>query len=119
MTLELCGSFFWLSGALLELLGALLKASPRSRRLRTSIFQNSQDISAEKLTFAQKSQDISAENLISEVRKTVILQFLTKVCAEIAGFQKSADVSIDFSTFSIGITKGILTCLMILDVFPS
>ena len=73
-------------GALWELLGALLTSSPRSRRLQTYIFQNSQDVSAENLTFAQNSQDVSAGNLISEVRKTKILQLLTNVSTEIAVF---------------------------------
>ena len=55
-------------GPLRELLGTLLTASLRSRRLQTSMFQNSYDLSAEKRTFAQISQDVSAEYLTSEVR---------------------------------------------------
>ena len=77
---------------------ALLTSSPRSRRLQTSIFKNSQDISAENLTFDQNSQDVSAENLISEARQSVFLLFLMNVSAEILGFQNSRDVSRNYLT---------------------
>ena len=63
------------------------------------VLQNSEDISAENLTFDQNSQDLSAENVISKARKTEILQFLMNVSAEIDVFQNSRDVSMNFLTF--------------------
>ena len=49
--------------------------------------------------FDHNSQDVSAENLISEARTSVILQFSMTVSAEIAVFQNSMDVSMNFLTF--------------------
>ena len=47
-----------------------------------------QEVSAEILTLDPNSQDVSAENLISEARKTDILQFLMNVSADIVVFPK-------------------------------
>ena len=90
-------------GLLRELLGAPLTAScslssffAGFELLQTSIFQISQTVFAEKPTFAHNSQDVAAENVISEVIKTVVLQFLMTVSTEIAVFQSSTDVYMDF-----------------------